>query len=136
MTPDDLYRLEHKGYDALIDAVEFFVEATHYEKHSLWYRWDYNPEKDGVYPKWASGGSFGRGEYLGYLDGMPVLVMTMFQLIGGRLVGFYEVTSQVADFRMVDKWLDRVCYAKGKMHSDPMNFGHVLNEIERRNEGK
>ena len=57
---------------------------------------------------------------------MPVMLSIRFQQLNNHLVMFYEPTSQMVDWRMVEEWIDRVPIVaqKGKRdaQSDAMNF--------------
>jgi hypothetical protein len=64
---------------------------------------------------------------LGRMSRMPVCVSVMWEIIGGKLIAFYESTSTVVDHRMVDKYIRENCERTG----DVTNFHNVMGEIER-----
>jgi hypothetical protein len=104
----------------------FVVEATSYERHALWAK--HNETVD-----WKAEG-VGHGCKIGELDGRPVFVAFNYAKINGQLVVFYNPTSQVVDWEMVEKWIKehfKIGFRDGQ--SDAMNFGHCLNAIERAN---
>lgn len=75
----------------------------------------------------------GYGELVGKLARMPVFLHMHWATLHGRLVMFYEATSQVVDHRMVDRYLTRHCpaFRDGK-RTNALNFHLCLGEIEPR----
>ena len=109
----------HSTKEELIAATEYVVEATRYEEFALWK--EFNNQI-----KWGDINFGGYGIYLGNVGNMPVMLSIRFQQLNNHLVMFYEPTSQMVDWRMVEEWIDRVPIVaqKGKRdaQSDAMNF--------------
>jgi hypothetical protein len=70
--------------------------ATTEERHYLW--------KDN-HEQWEDD-STGDAEILGNLEGMPVVIARTWGKVNGKMVMFIEPTSQVVDYRMIDKWIE------------------------------
>lgn len=66
---------------------------------------------------------------IGHYSRMPVNVFLRFAVLGGRRVVFWECTSTVIDFRMVEAWLEEM--APGVPRTDAMNFANTVNDILR-----
>lgn len=60
-------------------------------------------------------------------ESMPVCVSVTWDIVGGKLIAFYEAVSQVVDHRMVEKYIHENC----KRHGNVLNFHNVMHDIER-----
>lgn len=109
------------------DAV-FVVEATHAEKFCFWKLNDMEPRV-----KWEHV-SMGYGHQVGALKVgrkvHPVVVAVSFAILDGSLVAFYEPTSRVVDYDMVEAWVkaESPAYASGKK-CNADNFHHCLGAV-------
>lgn len=109
------------------DAV-FVVEATHCEKQCFW---EQNSRSNRV--KWEHV-SMGYGHQVGTLKVgrkvHPVVVAVSFAILDGSLVAFYEPTSRVVDYDMVEAWVkaESPAYASGK-ECNADNFHHCLGAV-------
>lgn len=128
--------------DSWLPHVSYIVEATGFERQTLW-----NKYKDSV--KWdeRTTGMMKHAGRLTVQDGdspstLPVVMGLWFVVIDGRLVLFWEATSQVVDFRMVDHWLcTNLPHLFEKdmgvhLSCDAMNFHHCVQHIQRENREK
>jgi hypothetical protein len=64
---------------------------------------------------------------LGKVERMSVCVAVDWVLINGKLVAFYDATSQVVDHRIVDKYIRGNC----SRHTNVLNFHLAMHDIER-----
>lgn len=119
----------------------YMVEASDYEKMTFWQDWaldsswgdrEHKPTRsqriswEQVNPGWS--------ETIGKMkvgnQNMPICVSLTFDLIGGLLVCFYEATSQVVDYRVVEKYVhDKKVWPAVVGRTDAMNFGQCINAI-------
>lgn len=111
----------------------YVVEATNCEKLFLW-----KETKDTV--KWESINS-GFGFTVGHIADMPVVVSFTFAIINNKKVMFYEATSQVVDYRMIEDWICKyvpvvVMNCKRDTCTDASNFHQCLHTIKIINEQK
>lgn len=104
--------------ELMIQQTTLIVEATSYEKLCLWQEWHTKCVWDqiltGILPT------------IGKLDGRPIVVSLFWARINGKMVLFYEPTSQLVDHLMIDKWFREtfpcaVGYEK-EWKIDAMNF--------------
>jgi hypothetical protein len=49
----------------------------------------------------------GYGKQIGQLDGRPVFISLSFTSFDGHVVCFYEATSVVVDWAMIDDWIEQ-----------------------------
>ena len=103
--------------------VVFAIEATHFEKLSLWQlnekskcikSWEEN------FPGWIV--------VIGYVDKMPVAVHLSYAKLNGHKVVFYNASSLIVDHEMVRNWIDNY-NPNNSNHADAMNFGHCYSHI-------
>ena len=104
------------------EDTEYLVEADSFAQQALWERWH---DRYGV--PWEQVGR-GWGGTVGHIDKRPVAVMVFFAHIGGKLVGFWECTSQVADYVMAEEWLKET-FPNVKRQTNADNFGNLLHDI-------
>ena len=105
-------------------ATQYIVKATHDESFFLWclYASDspYQRKRDDVKFEWKQD-NLGFMYQLGETDGMPVMASGFWADIDGKRVLFIELTSMVADYRLLDPFLKEYCpYAERT--TDAMNF--------------
>lgn len=120
----------------------FIVEATSFEQFSLWKEnADESPNRDSN-TKGVSWEQVNPGELItiGKVGKMPVCLQTSFIKIDGQMVMFWELSSQVADYRMAEKWLKKNFkrkYDGGRpAECGAWNFGHCLGAIRDINKKK
>lgn len=109
----------------------FLVEATSFEKFCLWQQWhnEVNWEQD----------SLGLVGEIGRIDDRPVALSVSWAKIDGQLVAFYEMTSQVTDSQMLEKWLEDNCTppkwdnGSRRAHCDAQNFHHCIAAVREAN---
>ena len=107
--------------------VIFVVEATSCERFMLWQEWHEKIE-------WEQGQS-GWWLQIGELDDRPVCASCQVDKLNGFKILFVEMTSQVTDSVMLEKWLDENCSPKwGKgtrlARTNASNFHNVVHALE------
>ena len=126
-----MHNLNLMSLDECLAATAFAVEASNFERHCLW-----NTHHEQVH--WKSCNA-GYGVNIGKCAGMPVFVSVIFSVIDGHVVLFYEPTSQVVDWRMVEEWLKTTVPCTWKDNhwvgkADANNFHLCLNALRKLNE--
>lgn len=125
----------HEEFKELAKQCVGVVEATSFEKLSIWQYYSPQSHTKGSHPatSWVqklSGGAFCAGDF----GDMPVNIEFTFECINGKWVMFYDPCSMVVDHRLVEKWLDdHMSHAK---HTNAMNFHNIMHHIYRLNEGE
>ena len=117
--------------DPIFGGIEVVVEATDYERSVLWSLYS----RQAVETRVAMFNQFGkdcerfrldwgdtstRMVHLGKLKKRPVVMIVTVQTINGRKVGFWHMSSEVADHRRAERWFDEVC--PGVDRTDAQNF--------------
>ena len=99
--------------------VDYVLEATSAEYNFLW---QINHDK----VSWASE-NVRHMITIGVLDSRPICLTYWICYINGKKILVWELTSQLADYKMAEDWLTKNCasYRDGN-RCDAMNFGHVL----------
>ena len=100
--------------ESILAKTFFIVEATSFEMHCLWS--DYSNESQSRNPllnknnvptvNWVQINT-GWVVELGELDNRPVNMSVTWSRIDGKLVMFWELCSQVADYVMAEKWIEK-----------------------------
>lgn len=112
---------------------EYLVEATSFEHHAQWcfrargapYCYDV---RDMRTVDWVQTNP-GLWEQVGKLADMPVVVNLSWAWLNGAMVCFYESTSQVVDWRMIEAWLGKK-FPNVRLKTDAINLHNVLLDIE------
>jgi hypothetical protein len=105
----------------------FIVQATHAEVHYLWRQWHKRV-------KWEQD-CLGHCATVGTVANLPVVVCCSWALLDGQRVMFYEATSRVVDWSMVENWVwEQVGPLKWddnrrRAQCDTMNFAHCIHAI-------
>jgi hypothetical protein len=118
----------------------FLVEADSYAVFTLWQ--DYALESP-CHKKYAMLGPLDWQQFdgfwiqIGSIYKRPICLSFTFYRIGGKYVAFWEITSQLADYRMAEKWLaehftGRYDGGARRAETDASNFHHCLHAIEGR----
>lgn len=137
MQPDLQHQIEvereerHARYEdetqRRLAETEYLVEADSFAQQALWERWH---DRLGVpweqrNPGWMPTiGFHGQGRAK-----RPVVVNVFWNLVGGQLVGFWEITSQLADYKMAEEWLDKT-FPKAKHRANAENFHNIIHAIQ------
>lgn len=121
-----------------LEGVVGCCEVTNYEKHMLWIEYSEEAMKAGCAQSngfrrhsWEASCS-GLFEVVGYLGDRPVAMSLWVDTIDGHRILFYEPTSRLVDYALIDEWLEanlpKTAYrADGSMNrSDAMNFCNIL----------
>ena len=134
--------------ESVLAKTFFIVEATSFEQQQLWS--DHSDESMSRSPLLAANGSPtvewvqmnpGWIVQLGKLGKRPVNMSVNWARIDGRLVMFWYLCSQVADYAMAEKWLEKHfhgTYDNGhrRAETDASNFGHCLSAIREANKNR
>lgn len=105
-----------------IAKTTFVVEATDFEQLVLWDKWHDKLDWQEI--------SRGLLRTIGELDDRPICVSLLWSLLNGKPVCFYEATSQVVDYELVNEWRNKTFHAAG--HCNAMNFHLCLHVVEER----
>lgn len=115
--PVTLSDMQRMSNDEKLERTDFFVEATCFERHELWYRWTHrNKDKDTLVWKQDLSGFSSTIGHIKKDRSMSVVVSFSFALIGNCYVCFYEATSRFVDHTMIEEWIRKnhpVKYDKG-----------------------
>lgn len=112
----------------------FLVEASSFEKQSLWERWN-----DLLVWEDQNRGCIGQ---VGILDDRSVVISVFWANIEGKLVAFWEPTSQVVDYKMIEEWFAQNCVPpkvdRGTRNArcNAMNFHSCIHAIREANESQ
>jgi hypothetical protein len=118
---------ENEQMTAFLANVIGAVEANSYEKLMLW---DANTRL--TPPRIWKENNSGLLEVVGRLADMPVCIGLWTAEIDGHKILFYDATSQVVDYRMIDNWLEtnlpKTAFRKdGYVNkTDAMNFRNIF----------
>lgn len=109
-------------------ATEYVVDATHEESFGLWFRWG-----EHYRIPWEQD-SRGWMRQIGAIGKRPIVVSVFWSRIGRALVAFVEMTSQIADYEMMERWEHAAfpCMGTFGRHSDAANVGNILSDIRTR----
>ncbi len=77
------------------------VEATRCEEHYLWKEYNNDLGWD-----WKQGG-MGLVHTVGMTDKMPTCISLFVNEVRGEKILFWHATSQLVDYRLVDKWMKK-----------------------------
>lgn len=129
-----------KEMDDFLEGVIGCCEATNYEKHMLWIEFSQEAlaagcTSEGVFAckryAWDSNLS-GLFEIVGYLGERPVCMTLWTSTLDGHKILFYEPTSRVVDYVMIEEWLEKNLPASARRkdgfinQTDAMNFCNIL----------
>jgi hypothetical protein len=132
--------------EKVLGMTEYLVEADSFSKHELWAKYS----GEGMFRPIGNGESFptvkweqiheGRLQEIGQVtikngrktEKMPVVLNVFWALLDGKLIGFYEATSRVVDWRMVEKYLIKHFPHGPARMTDAQNFHHVIHFVQGR----
>lgn len=104
--------------EEMMEVTEYAVEANRFEKSHLWRRYEYEV-------LWQ--------EILGgYGVSVPDdggFVSLLWGIIEGKCVLFYEVTSNIVNFQVVESWIKSNMDIK--LMVDSSNFYQIINDIKK-----
>lgn len=104
--------------------VKAIVEADYYTLHSLWNAYHNAPLYGRRIDSWKEE-SAGHGITIGKMDRRPVCIVLWWAILNGHRVMFWEATSQVVDYKMVQDWF-RHFKTRDMVSCDANNFHRVL----------
>lgn len=108
MTTEPKHAPKYFTIDSRLEFVDCMVEASSYERHDLWDRYQRIPAELGVGLRWEQD-MLGRGCQIGELGGLPIWVSWSFDLIDGAVICFYAPTSRAVDHDVVQAWAKAIC---------------------------
>jgi hypothetical protein len=126
--------------DPRFAETEFVVEATSFEKLTLWSQHSTHGSIDCVaswgkpYPRfeWVQDNP-GADIVVGQIYDEDVRITVFWDIIGGMRVAFWNPCSNMFDRRMAKRWLEANCSPKWDgsrlAHTNAMNFHHVIQAI-------
>lgn len=129
------YREEHKE---LFKDVVYLVEASFNEIHLFWEKFHYKPMfPDFKIESWESE-SMSKIITIGHVDNRPIAVDISWAKLEGYRVMFYEASSQLADYAMIEEWLSHFREELPLIQStDATNVGQCIRHcIERKKKEK
>jgi hypothetical protein len=121
---------------------KFVVEATSFEQFELWREHALGGLLPGQADSLNARGrrvsweqmNPGSLTTIGVLFDRPICVCVSWARVNGHIIAFYEATSELVDYKMVDAWIRAKCSAKWdrgarRAHCDAMNFHHCLDAL-------
>jgi hypothetical protein len=120
------------SHTELFKDVKYIVEATDNEWHMLWEKYHYQP-RSGLPIPWEEI-SMGKIVTIGEVAKRPIAIQISWAIINGHKVMFYEGSSQLVDYKMMEKWLEHhslnTIQHEGRWaKTNVSNFGHCLQAI-------
>lgn len=124
-------------YKEYLKDVVGSVEATNYEKHSLWIEYSTDAAKHGWGTKdhirfeWISARE-GWLPRVGMIGDRPVCISTLIEEVDGKKLLFWHATSELVDYQMIENWLKEhlppaAFRGDGYLNrTDPTNFSNIL----------
>ncbi len=109
--------------DVFYHNIDGFCEADSYAYYQLWETWH------GRVKTWEQEMQ-GRINTIGKWHDRPVCLSLNAAKINGKRVLFYDPTSQLVDWVMVEEWLSRTLRTKNQPRTDAMNFGNLLRNLK------
>ena len=111
----------------------FMVEATSCERLYLWARYSYQSVTRHSAERTVIWESLQSKLYtIGHLENRPVVVSISWHRINAHVVMFYEATSKLVDWAMIESWLAKQ-FPHIKHKYDAANFHHCLSHIAQLN---
>jgi hypothetical protein len=117
--------------DPRFDKTVYLVEANDYERLSLWREHAIN---SGWSDKHVDVAKFvwqqenpGLWLDIGRVDGRPITLSFFWNTVNGRMVCFWESSSQLVDYKMIDEWFQK--NVGDIPRTNAMNFHHVFSAI-------
>lgn len=95
-------------------------KANSFESLCLWLEWNKRVN-------WIQG-DFGRMVTVGHINEFPITVSLFWNTIDNEEVLFYEASSRVVDYSVVNKWLHENCSME-LYKTDAMNFHNIILNI-------
>jgi hypothetical protein len=134
-SPDRAERIAVMDADPRYADTHYLVEATDTERHAQWcfastespFRYDRKDIRDVEWIQ-TSPGAFLE---IARQKGRPVCVCLQWDYLNGALVCFWEPTSRLVDYDLIDPWL-KMKFPNIHTTSNAMNIHNVILEIGRR----
>lgn len=128
----------------------YIVEASNFEQHILWSEFSKEGEVFTQTPlrkrpreTWEQI-TPGEGCTFGERDGQNMMVMFSWVKLNGQLIAFYNATSQLVDYAILEEWLNHhmphLYPAEGHEsrhhYTDAQNFHQALHHVDALNKSK
>lgn len=107
MITDEMRKFLEDEMRKFLEGVVGCVEANNFEYHALWGK--YSTESECEWPTkytWESNPS-GMGAEVGKIDNRSVFLSLRTANVNGKKILFYEATSVLVDWDMIEKWLNK-----------------------------
>lgn len=106
--------------------VDYLVEADQFSALALWqeFHHDKNPTKPWI-KNWHQNG--GKAVAIGMIDERPIVVQIEYCLLNNKLVGFWDTSSQLVDYLMIEEWFKK--FAPNIEECNASNFHYCLESI-------
>jgi hypothetical protein len=109
----------------------FMVEATSCERLYLWARYSYQSVTRHSAERTVIWESLQSKLYtIGHLENRPIVVSISWHRINAHVVMFYEATSKLVDWAMIESWLAKQ-FPHIKHKCDAQHFHHCLEYLEK-----
>jgi hypothetical protein len=109
----------------------FMVEATSCERLYLWARYSYQSTTRHSTERTVIWENLQSSLYtIGYLENRPIVVSISLHRINAHIVMFYEATSKLVDWAMIESWLAKQ-FPHIKHKCDAQHFHHCLEYLEK-----
>jgi hypothetical protein len=117
-----------ESHEQKLKTTVFFVEATNFERHSLWR--DYHEET-----KWEDDTSGVMIEVGRMSKAKPIWVSFNFAKIFGKRICFYYTSGRYNDSELVEKWIEKNYPLKWdngtrRAMTDANNFHHAVDRCQ------
>lgn len=107
--------------DKRFSQTHYVVEANSFEQLSLW-------EKYHKTHSWVEDNQ-GLLLTIGHFHNNPICISISWATVNNKLIMFFEPTSTIVNYNIIDKWLDENCNPMNgsrKARTDAMNFHLAL----------
>jgi len=109
-----------------LEGIVGAVEASSFEELCIWQ--EYTQELNYSWKQNCSGYL----EYVGLFHSRPICINLRTSVVNGHKILFWEATSQLVDYKMIDKWMEKnlpksARHSDGRLNkTDAMNFCNIL----------
>jgi len=107
----------------MMERVQFAVEASDYERFRLWQEFHSQAK---CWEQETRGSMI----TVGHISGRPICVQLSWNAINGKRVLFYNASSQLVDWVMIEEWLVDNALTPGHTKTDASNFHLVFHQLQ------
>jgi hypothetical protein len=127
------YDNEASGSDIRIKETFALVQASSFEKHSIWLEWHRLRHENPNHPQYLNWVDTNPGWYytIGTMRNRPMLLYITWSWVGQddmKLVCWWEFTSQLRDYQAAEDWLSAK-FPHVKHTSNAWNFHNIARTI-------